>query len=93
MTFAQYMAAQARGGFSTAPQLRPATAANLAFPGKEDTRRAIDRAKKMGRVVTPDDMKVATSPESQAAARQGVLNVSRLPLGRISGKTSDIARP
>ena len=90
MTFAEYLAAHVRGDFLLLPLL-PSTAVSFASPGKDDTKRAIDRARKLGRPVTPADLKLATSPESQEAARQGVLDVSRPPLGRTSGKTSATA--
>lgn len=87
MTFIEFLEAM-RTAIPEPTRLSQATAVSLASPNKDDTRRAIERARKMGRGVTPADLKAATSPESREAARQGVLDVYRLPLGRISGKTS-----
>ena len=85
MTFIEFLEAM-RTAMPDPPHLSQATTFSLAFPGKEDTRRAIERARKLGRVVLPADLKVATSPESREAARQGALDISRPPLRRNSGK-------
>ena len=71
MTFTEYMEAMK----ATMPGplwLNQATSASLAAPSREDTKRAIERAARRGRAVTPSDLKIATSPESREAARQGI---------------------
>ena len=71
MTFGEYLESM-RAAIPSPAHLSQATAFSLAFPGKEDTKRAIDRARKLGRSVTPEDLRAAVSPESQQTARNGV---------------------
>ena len=70
MTFTEYMAS--RQTAMPSPPWLTQTAAILASPGKHDTRRAIDRATRRGRTVTPDDLKASISPESHEKARDGL---------------------
>lgn len=71
MTFGEYMEA-VQAAMPSPLWLTHATTASLATPGKEDTKRAIERAAKRGRAVTPDDLRAGVSPESQEKAIQGV---------------------
>lgn len=71
ITFGEYLEAMQ----ATMPSplwLTPATAAMFASPDKADTKRAIERAKKRGRVVTPADLRACISPESQERAMKGI---------------------
>ena len=72
MTFKEFLASQGRAEMPPAHMLHPTAAVGFASPGKEDTKRAIDKARKRGNFVTPDDLKRAISPESQQTAQQGV---------------------
>ena len=72
MTFIEFLEAM-RTGIPEPTRLSQASAVSLASPNKDDTRRAIERARKLGRSVTPADLRVAVSPESQQTARNGVI--------------------
>jgi hypothetical protein len=73
-------------------RLTHATSSSFASPGIEDTKRAIERATKRGRFVTPDDLKRAISPESQQTANQGVLSLSATLVPRKLGSTPRMAK-
>lgn len=72
MTFSEFLASQRNARVPAMPQVDAATAATFATPGKEDTKRAIERAAKRGRSVTPDDLKACISPESVERAQRAV---------------------
>ena len=92
MTFGEYIAFQ--GGVAVLSHQSTKTAASplLATPGKDDTRRAIEKARRRGTPVTPADLTNAISPESQQTANQGVLSLSATPVPRKKGSTPWTAR-
>jgi len=86
MTFVQYL--EAMQAIMPSPLwLTQATASSLATPNREDTRRAIERAAKRGRAVTPDDLRASISPESQEAAKEGIKRLSIAQTIRTSDST------
>jgi hypothetical protein len=79
MTFSEYVASQEGAGILPARQRPPIAVACLASPGLQDTKRAIERARRRGTPVTPADLKASISPESLRTAKQGVLDLSAAP--------------
>ena len=92
MTFTEFLASQGRAGKLPAFQLHPKTAVGFATPGTEDTKRAVEQARRRGTTVTPADLTKAISPKSKQIATQGVLDLSAAPPPRITGSTSRTAR-
>ena len=87
MTFSEFVASQRPDAPSAAQAKKSVVAPSLASPGTEDTKRAIDKARKRGTVVTPADLRNAISPESHRSAQHGVLGVSPAPSSRMTGST------
>ena len=92
MTFTEFLASQGRAGMPPARLLHPAVVVGFATPGREDTKRAVERARRRGTTVTPADLTNAISPESQQTANQGVLSLSATPVPRKLGSTPRMAK-
>jgi hypothetical protein len=76
MTFSEFVASQRSDALSVVPATKSVVAPSLASPGTQDTKRAIERARRLGKAVTPADLTNAISPESQQSARDGVMKRS-----------------
>lgn len=90
MTFIEFMEAM-QAAIPSPLWLTQATAASLvATPGKDDTTRALERAKRRGTAVTPDDLRASISPESQEAAKKGICKLATAQSPGDSGSTSGL---
>lgn len=78
MCFSEYLEA-IQAALPSPLWLTQATAATIASPDKEDTKRAIERAAKRGKAVTPDDLRACISPESIERAQRAVTTVPTDP--------------
>jgi hypothetical protein len=76
MTFSEFVASQRPDALSVVQATKSVVARSLASPGTQDTKRAIERARRRGTSVTPADLTNAISPESQQSARDGVMKRS-----------------
>lgn len=85
MTFGEFL--EAMQTLHGPVRLSQSAVSLIGSPGREDTKRAIERARRLGKSVTPADLTNAISPESQDAANQGVLDLSIAPFSRITGST------
>lgn len=86
MTFGEYF--EMRQAMPSLSWLIHASSSAFASPGREDTKRAIERAAKRGRSASPDDLRAAVSPESHEAAKDGINRLVAAQLSQGSGSTS-----
>lgn len=86
MTFFEYMEAM-QAAMPSPLWLNQATAASLATPNATDTKRAVERAVKRGRSAQPVDLRATVSPESEEAAKKGIMRLAAAQLSRGSGST------
>jgi hypothetical protein len=78
MSFSDYV--EFRQAVTPSPlRLTRTTAISLASPGLEDTKRAIERAKKRGTSLTTGDLTRAISPETYRTANQAVQPAPPIP--------------
>jgi hypothetical protein len=84
MTFSEYMAWRGPTASPDPLTRMPQAGSSFAMPNREDTKLAIDKAKKRGIALTQGDLKRAISPEGHRKAIQAVQVVANRPAVTIS---------